>query len=170
MTCGVTGHRPSGFNFARDEHEPAFSDYKAELYADLEELILCGYDKFISGMASGADMDFAEAVIAMKKKYRAITLEAALPCPIYVPKNYTPMHEKRDLLLRSCDIISTVSDRYYRGCMSKRNKYIVDNSDLILAIWNGSRNGGTWDTIKYSQKAKRMVKYLMLGDRTATDK
>lgn len=164
MTCGVTGHRPSGFYFARNESERAFTEYKAELYRTAEDLVLLGYDKFISGMADGADTDFAEAVILLKKKYSRITLEAALPCPIYIPKKYTPFHKRRDSLLRACDTVSTVSDRYYRGCMSKRNKYIVDSSDLILAIWNGARSGGTWNTIEYSRNCRRQIKYIMLTD------
>ncbi len=164
MTCAVTGHRPFGFNFARSELDRAFTDYKDELYKSLEELVLLGYNSFISGLASGADTDFAEAVIMLKKKHPFITLEAALPCPIYVPKRSTALYEKRESLLRECDTVSVISEKYYRGCMSKRNKYIVDSADLILAIWNGEKHGGTWNTIRYSQKCGREIKYIMLSD------
>ena len=41
---------------------------------------------------------------------------------------------------------------------------MVDKSDLVLAIWNGEKKGGTWDTIKYAQKQGKTVKYIMLSE------
>ena len=48
--------------------------------------------------------------------------------------------------------------------MQLRNQYMVDNSDLVLAIWNGKESGGTWNTIKYARKQGKKIQYLMLND------
>ena len=48
--------------------------------------------------------------------------------------------------------------------MQKRNRYMVDNSDLVLAVWNGEKRGGTWYTIDYALKKGKPVRYIMLKD------
>ena len=40
--------------------------------------------------------------------------------------------------------------------MNLRNKYMVDNSDLLLAVWNGKK-GGTANTVKYARKKEKEV-------------
>jgi len=36
--------------------------------------------------------------------------------------------------------------------MFLRNKWIIDNSDELLAVWNGERKGGTFSAINYAEK------------------
>ena len=48
--------------------------------------------------------------------------------------------------------------------MQKRNEFMVDKADMVLAIWNGNQKGGTWNTIKYATKTKTPLKYIMLTD------
>ena len=48
--------------------------------------------------------------------------------------------------------------------MQKRNRYMVDKSDIILAIWNGEKSGGTWNTIEYAQKKGKKIIYIMLSE------
>ena len=63
MVCCVTGHRPSGFNFSRKSDNLLYIEYCLRLADEVEYLIRYGYDVFITGMADGADMDFALMVI-----------------------------------------------------------------------------------------------------------
>ena len=94
-TCTCTGHRPKGFPFAygKDTHK-----HKAYL-EQLKRFILLAYydygaDRFISGMALGVDLDFAETVLKLRDGERyPITLECALPCP-----NQTYKWEETDRL------------------------------------------------------------------------
>ena len=39
---------------------------------------------------------------------------------------------------------------------------MVDKSDIVLAIWNGEKIGGTWYTINYALKKGKTVKYIYL--------
>lgn len=162
MICCVTGHRPKGFPFLRNLYEPLYKEYLDKLYCEIQDLIKDGYTDFITGMAEGADIDFAEYVIAAKNINTRITLEAALPYPVAPSTNKTPYGEQRDRVLKLCDNSHTVSTHYYRGCMQKRNRYMVDKSDIILAIWNGKKEGGTWDTIRYAQSKEKTIRYIML--------
>jgi len=164
MVCCVTGHRPKGFCFPREDGNPLFLHYYAQILDDISELIDLGCDRFITGMAEGADIDFAMAVLSFKKAYTHIRIEAAVPCPIRLPVNYSEYHRRRDLVLAQCDKIHLVSDHYFEGCMDKRNRFMVDQADIVYAIWNGRRSGGTWNTIKYARKCGKKIRYLMLNE------
>lgn len=166
MVCCVTGHRPKGFPFPRAENSFEYMVYGELLKESIIKLVHQGYFDFITGMAEGADMDFAEAVLDVKNVlgYDCITLEAALPCPVSMPKKPTEFHYRRDEILKGCDKVTTLSSQYYRGCMQKRNRYMVDKSDMVLAIWNGKQEGGTWDTIKYAKKSNKPIQYIMLEE------
>ncbi|MBO5111110.1 MAG: DUF1273 family protein [Clostridia bacterium] len=164
MICCVTGHRPSSFPFPCGEEEPLFLTYRRKLLTNVNELIHFGYDTFITGMAEGADIDFALTVLYLKKSYEHIRLEAALPCPIYHPKKSSPYDRQRGSILERCDRIHLISDHYYRGCMDQRNRFMVDQANMVYAIWSGSRKGGTWNTIKYAQRCEKEIRYLMLTE------
>ncbi len=170
MVCCVTGHRPSGFNFLRKPDDLLYIEYCSKLADEIEYLMRYGYDTFITGMADGADIDFALMVIMFKSKYDYISLEAAIPYPIRPTKVYTEYHENRDHILENCDNKYIISNNYYRGCMHKRNRFMVDRSDLVFAIWNGKEQGGTWDTIKYARSKGKEIRYLMLDTLGSLDK
>ncbi len=47
--------------------------------------------------------------------------------------------------------------------LDNRNKYMVNNSDYVLAVWNGS-SGGTYNCIKYAKKQNKKIDYIIIGD------
>ncbi len=161
MVCCVTGHRPDGFPFPSDDGESRLQ-YKKRLYAAVEELMNAGYRHFITGMAEGVDTDFAIAVLYYKKKYKNVTLEAALPFPPQT--RIFPPQTVKEKILASCDAVTVVSEVYFDGCMQKRNCYMVDRADIVLAVWNGRRKGGTWNTISYARRTKKPIRYIMLDE------
>ena len=164
MICCVTGHRPHGFPFSREDENILFLRYKEILSLEIDKLISYGCDHFITGMADGADIDFAELVLEKRDAGRDVILEAALPYPYFPRKKTTNASAKKENILISCDMLHTVSPYYYKGCMIRRNQYMVDKSDIVLAIWNGKENGGTWNTLKYAVSKGKIVKYIMLAD------
>ena len=40
--------------------------------------------------------------------------------------------------------------------MQKRNKYMVDNSQIVIAVWNG-KPSGTANTVKYAREQGKTV-------------
>ncbi len=162
MICCVTGHRPKEFPFRYEEDSHEYIMYRFKLRKELEKLITSGYTTFISGMANGADLDFAEDVLLYRNEGHNISLEAALPYPIKFSKKDSEYADRLYYVLSNCNSKNTVSPYYHKGCMQNRNRYMVDRSDLILAIWNGHCSGGTWNTIEYARKKKKEIRYIML--------
>ena len=50
-----------------------------------------------------------------------------------------------------------VNRDYKKDCMLERNRFLVEHSDILLAVYNGERRGGTAATIRYARKAGREV-------------
>ncbi len=46
--------------------------------------------------------------------------------------------------------------------MLKRNRYIVDKSELVIAVFNGIQKGGTWYTINYAHKENKHIEIIEL--------
>ncbi|PAD70641.1 hypothetical protein CHH83_02225 [Bacillus sp. 7586-K] len=40
--------------------------------------------------------------------------------------------------------------------MQKRNEWMVDNSDYVIAVWDGTK-GGTGNCVKYAQKQNKYI-------------
>ena len=115
-------------------------------------------------MAEGADIDFAYSVIEYKLLYPEIHLEAALPYPYAAPKRKTAYSVDKEHILSACDSVHIISPVYHQGCMDKRNRFMADKADTVLAVWNGIEKGGTWNTICYARKIGKPVRYIMLHD------
>ena len=165
MVCCVTGHRSGGFPFSREEYALKYLVYTEQIRKHLLSLICEGYCSFYTGMAEGADLDFAEIVLDLRDREEYdITLTAALPYPVRPVIRETDYHRKRDEILSDCDRVDVVSSQYHKGCMQKRNQYMVDRADLVLAIWNGKQTGGTWNTIRYARSRRKEIRYIMLNE------
>ena len=127
------------------------------------ELAIIDYGilNFISGMAVGADLDFAEIVLTLREKY-PITLECAIPCQNQTLKWSDKDKLRYDDILKRADEINLISKRYTPECMLKRNRYMVNKSELVIAVFNGIERGGTWYTINYAKKNNKKIEMIEL--------
>ena len=123
----------------------------------IEELIEMGYAYFISGGALGVDQDFAEAVLRAKQMHPEIQLELAVPCKTQTTHWNEIERLRYHFILELADKVVVLSQHYTRFCMQRRNEYMVNKSDLILAYWNGEESGGTWNTISYAKRARKKI-------------
>ncbi len=64
-----------------------------------------------------------------------------------------PEEDKKtyDLVISQADSVVTTSESYSKTCYMKRNKYMVDHSDLLIAFVKNYRSG-TGQTINYAKK------------------
>ena len=148
-TCTFTGHRAEKLPWGYNENDPRCRRLKRTLYDTLEAVYESGFHRFICGMAEGCDLYFAETVLALKSTYPHITLEAAIPCPSQADGwSERQKARYRDILAR-CDYETMVQQSYTPGCMQRRNRYMVDHSDLLIAVHDGLP-GGTRYTIEYA--------------------
>ena len=49
-----------------------------------------------------------------------------------------------------------VSEAYTRTCMMERNRYMVENSGVVVAVFGGGR-GGTFNTLRMAYRLGRRV-------------
>jgi len=149
QTCCVTGHRdiPAGkVNFIR-----------SILTNAVQNAITCGYTHFISGFAAGVDLMFAGIVVDLKASH-TITLEAAIPYPGRMKTSDKTFQR----LIGACDVVKVHSAAYSKGCYMVRNRYMVDNSSLVIIVCDGRETGGTAATARYAMKIGRTVKQIFI--------
>ena len=58
--------------------------------------------------------------------------------------------ETYNKILKSADLVRFISKNYNHSCFQLRNKWMVDHSARVIAVYNGMR-GGTQNTIHYAQ-------------------
>lgn len=156
-TCCFTGLRPQKLPFGFDESDERCIKLKKTLCAEIRGLIENeGVTRFISGLALGVDTFAAEAVLFLKRDFPEIKLEAAIPCEDQ-PALWGFRDRKRYYeIAKRCDVSTVLQKKYTDGCMQKRNRYMVENSDIVIAVWDGS-SGGTESTVRYAEKLGRKI-------------
>ncbi len=79
-------------------------------------------------------------------------MECAIPCLNQTYRWSEKNKNEYESILKQADIVTYVSKTYYfNGCMAKRNKYIVDKSSRLIAVFSGAE-GGTKQTIEMAKE------------------
>ena len=149
VSCSFSGYRPEKLPWGENEADERCRELKRRLFHISEALYEAGYRHFMCGMARGCDIYFCEAVLMLRDIYPDVTLEGVLPCPEQADKWHIEWRERYIDLLGLCDRETLISPRYTRDCMHRRNRYMVDNSSLIITVFDGI-SGGTQTTRKYA--------------------
>ena len=154
-----TGHRPNKL-FGYDLYAKGNIAICKKLYELCERAIVnAGVDTFITGMALGIDQWAALVILKLKKKYPNIKLVAAVPCRSQSSVWSEAQQQTYQYILEKCDKVAVLSERYTPSCMQERNKWMVDHSDFVLAVWDGTK-GGTRNCIAYAKmKGKTIVAF-----------
>lgn len=144
IICG-TGHRPHKLGGYGD-------DVKDVLIRLAIDSIPEGTTKVISGMALGWDMALARGAIS-----RGLPFIAAIPFrgqeSIWP---YKAIDEYNEILDYAEEVVVVAKGGYAAWKMQLRNEYMVNHSDCVLALWDGS-SGGTANCIKYAEKINKPV-------------
>ena len=156
-SCAFTGHRPHKFPWHYDEADSRCVALKAALAAQITALAGIGVTDFYSGGADGVDCWAALIVLELRKKNPALKLHLLLPHEGQADKWSDSAQERYHSILGQADSVNYVSHDYYDGCMLDRNRRLVDAADLLLAVYNGERRGGTAATVRYAWKLGRRI-------------
>ena len=157
-SCAFTGHRPKRFSFGYDENTAAFIQLQNVLSETIEQFIRTGITKFYTGMALGVDTWAAMAVLEKRKVYPHVQLVAVLPCETQADRWSTAQRERYfDFILPECDDVITLQTGYTPSCMQERNKYLVDHSDYLLAVYDGGDSFSTAYTVQYAKAKTRTI-------------
>lgn len=165
-TMGFTGHRPQrlgGF----DERLPIWEALRKRLYVETREAIAQGYYTFISGMALGVDTIAAEAVLTLREQLPdlGIKLVAAVPFEGQERKWPVAAQQRYRRLLEQADYVYTVCPPGFANWkLHRRNQWVVDHSSLLLALWDGIEDGGTYRCVAYAKRVGRDVVVIHPGE------
>lgn len=114
-------------------------------------------EKVVSGMAQGVDTFAFDIAVDL-----GIPVVAAVP---WVGHGAGwPAKEVNEYLARLGRAVEVhvTSDRqsYHVSVYPIRNRWMVTNSDLLVAVWDGVREGGTWDAMQFSRSLRREPRLL----------
>lgn len=157
-TACFTGHRPHKL-YGYEYNSKGNMKILVKLKAVIKRLIVKRNIKtFITGMALGIDTWSALIVLELKEQFPEIKLVCAIPCAEQWKKWSLDDKEIYEDILRQADYIYYVSEEPYTNwCMVTRDKWMVDNSSITIAVFDGNEDGGTWQTVKYAKKRQRSI-------------
>ena len=149
-TCCVTGHR--------EISEGQIEYVRESLKQEIDAAIADGYTNFISGFAEGVDHFFAEAVLEKKKSNPDLRLIAAIPTRQRL--NSLQRKAKESILLAACSDVVIIMEKYLPSVYEKRNRYMVEQSDRVIAVYDGREKGGTAGTIRLTHKLNKELRTI----------
>ena len=126
------------------------------MYRQAENLIVnCGVTRFMTGMGRGVDTYAAEIVLQLRKKY-PITLECVLAYEAQAAHWIERERNRYFAIVSQSDKETMMQRRYSQDCLLKRDRYMVDQSGYVIAVW--ARNAGhTAQAFKYAQQRGRNI-------------
>lgn len=151
LTVCFTGHRPQNLPWKFNEDSKQYKSVWAETLDKIESAIQKGYNTFICGMALGFDLMCAEIVLYLKDEYPEIKLYGVIPCKDQNKFWKNDEKVRYNEILTQLDGVKCIYDTYIgKKCMLERNRYMIDNSSLVIALFDG-KQGGTKQTIDYAK-------------------
>ncbi|NJM06281.1 hypothetical protein HC891_08910 [Candidatus Gracilibacteria bacterium] len=161
FAIAVTGHCQLSNLATRRFVERALSTLLDQLQRlDLGDIVA------LSGLAAGVDTIFAEVVLA-----QGIPLESCLACAD-IAANFAPGPERERFLM----LVERSRRVYHLPYIARSNTaymalghWLVDTSDLLIAVWNGqpaAALGGTGDVVVYARQRERPVIHIHTVERT----
>jgi len=154
-TACFTGHRKIG-NAYFNPQSPTQQWYDLMQYLDASLQVLVQREpdpvfRFISGMAIGVDQLAASCVRAIMVGRPHVQFIAAIPFPSQ-PSNWPASSQQfyHELLESATNTFVLSEDPYAPHKMHVRDRWMVDNSDFVIAIWDGRKQGGTFYTLSYA--------------------
>ena len=154
-TVCFTGHRPG--KLAQSEEE-----VRKALRTGIEQALKWKYTSFITGMAQGVDLWAAEEVLALKTGHPELRLACAIPYEDYAEKWDGQWKKKYAAVKAAADEVYYICPRDMHGAPIVRDKWMVDRSSLMIAVYNGEK-GGTRTTVEYAKSKKIRVLNVLDG-------
>lgn len=138
-------------------HRDVFVNLSNQLNQAIEKAILeYGVTTFYVGDRGDFDRQGASAVRAMKHKYPNIKLVLILP---YFSNKLNTYKEYYQQQYDEIIIPSVLDGVHPKGAITKRNRWMVEQSSCIIAYIN-REYGGAYTTVMYAKKKKLPINNL----------
>ena len=146
MIAGITGHRDlKNIDWIKATMQIFISDIK----------ITYGY----TCLATGADELFAELL-----KQNNIRYTAVIPCANYETTfEHSVLQNFLFLKHNASKLIELKYTQPSEKAFNEAGKLVVDNSEILFAVWDGEEAeglGGTGDIVKYAKSKNRKIIHL----------
>ena len=180
-TACFTGRRPKYlFGYNDDSSYLKLTIYTYKVIKDAYDK---GYRNFITGGAQGFDQLAFRAVNALKKEHPNENIKNILylPCKsqsdkwgkdgLFGSDNYKKM-------LNMADKIRYISDEYTNTCLMDRNKAMIDDSSLVIALyddknWDNDKRvrstSGTLNALNYAKNKHRQINQISFDEHNILD-
>lgn len=155
MRIAITGHRPNKLGNDYSLNSPLIKNIKKELqklidhYKEISTTPLI----LISGMALGIDTLWA--LLAIENNLKLI---AAIPC--IGQQDMWPMtsQNRYNTILSQPNVERhyVTQQPYSMGCMQKRNMWMVNECDVLIAVFDGT-TGGTYNCVHYAMSQSKTI-------------
>ena len=142
--CCFTGHR----EIPADDVD----GIREHLKREIEQLYTeNGVAVFYAGGATGFDALASEAVIERRVVHPDICLVIVMPHREQARRWSAEEKAQHEHIKSSADKVICLAEHYYRGCMQRRNRNMVDHSSVCICYLTQD-TGGTAYTVKYARK------------------
>ncbi|MFZ7131867.1 MAG: SLOG family protein [Eubacteriales bacterium] len=148
--CAFIGHR--------NVPNQKYIYIKHQLKCVIRYLIEQGYTHFISEFSDGVGLIAAATVAEFKESNPYIRLEAMIP---YRSRLKNEDYEVQRLLGK-CDIIGISSDENCPESFEKHSRFMVQRSQLLVAVYDGRKLGSTIYTMQYADTVGVEVKVVWI--------
>ncbi|PWL82892.1 MAG: DUF1273 domain-containing protein [Prevotellaceae bacterium] len=142
--CCFTGHRPEKLLCSKEQ-------ITTDLTTAIDNAISDGYRTFISGIAMGVDIWAAQIILEKKTVLSGLHLICALPFPGFGDRWPSQWSDAYREIIAQADLVKSISPAFSYASFQRRNKWMVDHSGRVIAVYNGC-SGGTRNTMIYAQQ------------------
>lgn len=134
-------------------HREVYKNIDSDLTASIEYAVSKGCTIFLTGGIGQFDALFASYVRSVKKHHPEIELVLVKP---YFSNKLNKSKEFYEMMYDDILIPEAVMGVHYKAAIKVRNRWMVDQSDLIIAYVYRDF-GGAYDTIKYAEKQRKEI-------------
>ena len=149
IRCGAMKEKTVCFTGHRDIPPEKKDEIIRRLKETLIQLINRGYLYFGVGGALGFDMMAEQVVLSLKNEFPKIKLILVLPCRSQASGWNIEDKEVYQKIISKADKVVYTSQEYFRGCMQKRNRHLVDHSSVCVCYLTKDTGGSAY-TVKYA--------------------
>lgn len=153
MILSGTGHRPRrlGLSYSRADLDK-LTEFAIDYFCSLDSNAFL-FMSLISGMALGWDQALALAAIELE-----IPFTAAIPFDRQErawPKTAQDLYT--EILAKASRVVCLGSRNAVMPSFHARDRWMIDNCDEVLALFDGAAHGGTFKTLQYAESKKKNV-------------
>lgn len=135
-------------------HRNVFENISSKIDNTVEEAISQGCEIFYTGAMGEFDSLFSSAVRKAKKSYPNIKLICVKP---YFTNDINTNGEYYASLYDDIIIPDEIADVHPKAAIKARNRWIIDNSDIVL-IYTVRNYGGAYEAKRFAERnSKRLV-------------